>query len=99
MEDVAFRGGRWVAVGFVGPDPWRPIAWSSDDADHWSLVEMADAPSDEADLRDRGDADGRRASWPLGAPATPRGLDVDRRLRMARHDVRVLGGPDDWERL
>ena len=32
MQDVAFSGGRWVAVGFVGPDPWRPIAWVSDDA-------------------------------------------------------------------
>ena len=45
MADVANREGLLVAVGFVGPDPWRPIAWRSTDAEHWTLAEMGDRAS------------------------------------------------------
>ena len=99
MQDVAFSGGRWVAVGFVGPDPWRPIAWVSDDAEHWSLVEMADAPSDEATfaVAVTPTADGFVAAGRAGRrPAVWTSTDGS---AWQRHDVRVLGGPDEWERI
>jgi hypothetical protein len=99
IQDVAFRDGRWVAVGFVGPDPWRPVSWISDDAEHWSLVEIADAPSDEAtfavaviETEDGFVAAGRAGRRPAVWTSTD-GSDWE------RHDVPVLGGADAWERI
>ena len=83
----------------MGPDPWRPIAWVSTDADHWSLVEMADAPSDVATFAvgvtataDGFVAVGRSGRRPV-AWTSPDGA------AWTRHDVPVLGGTDDWERM
>ncbi len=99
VQDVVFRDGRWVAVGFVGPDPWRPVAWVSGDTEHWRLVEIADASSDEATFavavastRDGFVAAGRAGRRPA-VWTSQDGSDWTRR------EVPVLGSPDDWERI
>ena len=100
MADLVNLDGRLIAVGYVGWD-WRPVAWTSSDADHWSLVEIGRAkPSEPAFAV-------ALASLPGGAGVVAVGRAGRRPIAWtssnggtwAEHDVPVIDGPGDWERM
>ncbi len=100
IADVANLDGRLIAVGYVGWD-WRPVAWTSTDADHWTLVEIGRAKPSEpafavalAPLPAGGGvvAVGRAGRRPIAWTSADGGT-------WAEHDVPVIGGPTDWERM
>lgn len=100
IADVATLAGRLIAVGYVGWD-WRPVAWTSTDPDHWSLVEIGRAKPDEpafavalTPLPDGSGvvAVGRAGQRPI-AWTSPDGS------AWTEHDVPIVDGPTDWERL
>ncbi|HEY6014738.1 MAG TPA: hypothetical protein VIU37_12050 [Candidatus Limnocylindrales bacterium] len=100
ISDVTALGSRLVAVGYVGWD-WRPVAWTSTDPDHWSLVEIGRAkPSEPAfaiavtALPDGSGvvAVGRSGSHPVAWSSADGGAWTER-------DVPVVDGPTDWDRM
>ncbi len=99
ITDVVVHDGRLIAVGYVGPE-WRPVAWTSTDADHWSLVEIGRpdpgafgfAESVSA-IPDGGVvAVGRSGSRPVAWTSADGAAWTLR-------DVPTLGGPADTERM
>ena len=100
IADVVVLDGRLIAVGYVGWD-WRPVSWTATDPDHWALVEIGRArPSEPAfavALTSRLDASGvvavgRAGRRPIAWTSADGGTWTE-------HDVAVIGGPTDWERM
>lgn len=100
MADLVNLAGRLIAVGYVGWD-WRPVAWTSTDADHWTLVEIGRAqptePAFAVALTLLPGADGVVAVGRSGArPIAWTSPDGD---AWTEHDVPVIGKSTDWERM
>jgi hypothetical protein len=100
MTDLVNLADGLIAVGYVGWD-WRPVAWTSTDLDHWSLVEIGRAePTEPAfavaltPLPGGGGvvAVGRAGHRPIAWTSSDGGA-------WAAHDVPVIGGPTEWERM
>ncbi len=100
IADVANLDGRLIAVGYVGWD-WRPVAWTSTDPDHWSLIEIGRArPAEPAfavaltPLPDGSGvvAVGRSGQHPIVWTSADGGA-------WAEHDVPVVDGPTAWDRM
>ncbi len=99
IADVIVAGDRLLAVGYVGWE-WRPVAWASKDADHWSLIEIGRPDPDDF-------------SFAVSVAATPGGgvVAVGRSgnrpvawtsadgATWAVHDVTTLGRPGEAERM
>ena len=99
MSDVALRDGRFVAVGYVGPSPWRPIAWTSDDAQHWDLVEISIAASDENTFAVSVAATTNGFVAVGRAGQRPAAWTSSNGTAWTRREVPVLGRTSDWERM
>ena len=99
ITDVLASDGRLVAVGYVGWE-WRPVAWTSTDGDHWTLVEigrvargdpafaMAVAPVPGGGVV----AVGRSGRQPIAWTST-------NGSSWAVHDVAVVDGAEAWDRI
>jgi hypothetical protein len=100
VMDVVESLDGFVAVGFVGSE-WRPIAWRSRDAHHWTLAEIGRPTPAEAafavaaaalpggEVLAIGRAGKRPAVW----------RTVDGGTTWSHTEPPVLGQPDDWERM
>ena len=100
MADLVNLGGRLVAIGYVGWD-WRPVAWTATDPDRWTLVEIGRArptePAFAIALARLPGADGLVAVGRAGRrPVAWTSADG---VRWTEHDVPVIGGSTDWERM
>jgi hypothetical protein len=100
MADVANLAGRLIAVGYVGWD-WRPVAWTSTDPDHWSLVEIGRAtPTEPAFAVAVTPLPGAGGVVAVGhAGRRPIAWTSSDGSAWTEHDVPVIGGPTDWERM
>ena len=100
IADVVALDGRLIAVGYVGWD-WRPVAWTSTDPDHWSLVEIGRPrpaePAFAVALAPVPDGNGVVAVGRSGPhPVAWTSPDGD---AWTEHDVPVVDAPTDWERM
>jgi hypothetical protein len=100
VDDVAQAGDRPVAVGYVGMrGRWTAIAWTSDDADHWSLESIDEAPGSFAVSLAVGPGSGGRIVAGGRSGSRPVTWDSTDGRTWTRRSVPTIGDSATWERI